>query len=208
MRHVFCINTTVYTKGFTLVEALVAITLLLLVVVGPLTIAQKGIQNAAFAQQQTTAVFLAQEAIESVQYLRDQNALEEFDAYMTNIAGGGTGAHNGDTMKWYKAGAFPDIDDAECKVSNGCDYNATDGTFHSCTSSTGCTLKVQDSTGKYGYGNIGWTPSPYTRVITLRQDVDGNVAATVKVSWKGPGVLGDRSVTIQTWIYDQYQRYE
>jgi prepilin-type N-terminal cleavage/methylation domain-containing protein len=51
-----------WNRGFTLVETLVAVTVLLLVIVGPMTVAQKGIQNAYFANEQVTAVFLAQEA--------------------------------------------------------------------------------------------------------------------------------------------------
>ena len=73
----------IYSKnGFTLVETLVAITVLLMVIIGPMTIAQKGIQQAYFATEQATAVFLAQEAIEAVRELRDNVALTAFDAYV------------------------------------------------------------------------------------------------------------------------------
>ena len=43
------ITHTMHDKGFTLVESLVAIGILLVVIIGPLTIAQKGIQQAYFA---------------------------------------------------------------------------------------------------------------------------------------------------------------
>jgi type II secretory pathway pseudopilin PulG len=64
------------TEGFTLVETLVSITVLLLVIVGPITAAQKGIQRAYYANEQLSAVFIAQETIEAVRQLRDNRALE------------------------------------------------------------------------------------------------------------------------------------
>ena len=62
-------------RGFTLVETLVAITILLIVIVGPMTIASRGMQTAFYAGDQTTAIYLAQEGIEHIQRLRDDTAL-------------------------------------------------------------------------------------------------------------------------------------
>ena len=90
-------------KGFTLVETLVAISVLLLVIIGPMTVAQKGIQNAYFANERATAVFLAQEAIEEVREYRDAEALNEFH--------GG----DGDTTDWI-SGAKNDLECSNCKL--------------------------------------------------------------------------------------------
>ena len=64
------------TQGFTLVETLVAIAVLLLIIIGPITAAQKGIQQAYYANEQLSAVFLAQEAIESIRQRGDDRALK------------------------------------------------------------------------------------------------------------------------------------
>jgi Tfp pilus assembly protein PilV len=64
------------TQGFTIVEALVAITVLLLSVAGPMTIAQTGLRNSFFARDQITAFYLAQEGIELIRAQRDNNALD------------------------------------------------------------------------------------------------------------------------------------
>lgn len=68
-----------YQRGFTLVETLVAISVLLVVIIGPISAAQKGIQQAYYANEQLSAVFLAQETIEAVRQRRDDLALEAWN---------------------------------------------------------------------------------------------------------------------------------
>ncbi|MEK7650638.1 MAG: prepilin-type N-terminal cleavage/methylation domain-containing protein [Patescibacteria group bacterium] len=55
-----------HSRGFTLVEALVAITILIIGVIGPLQIAARGIGDGIFAANQIAANYLAQEAMELV----------------------------------------------------------------------------------------------------------------------------------------------
>ena len=62
-------------RGFTLIETLVAISVLLLSLAGPLSIASSALRNAHFARDEVTAYYLAQEAIEYVRAIRDQNFL-------------------------------------------------------------------------------------------------------------------------------------
>jgi Tfp pilus assembly protein PilV len=62
-------------KGFTLIETFVAITILLTAITGPLTIAAQGLRSVSIAQDQTVALFLAQDAIEYVRWVRDTNRL-------------------------------------------------------------------------------------------------------------------------------------
>lgn len=62
-------------SGFTLIETLMAIFILTLAIAGPLTIASKGLGAALTAKEQTTAFYLAQDAIEFIRYQRDTNRL-------------------------------------------------------------------------------------------------------------------------------------
>lgn len=62
-------------KGFTIVETLVAVAILMISIAGPLTIAQKGLTAAIYARDQVTASFLAQDAMEIIKNERD-NALD------------------------------------------------------------------------------------------------------------------------------------
>lgn len=187
-------------KGFTLVETLVAITILLLVIIGPLTVAQKGIQNAYYANEQVTAVFLAQEAIEAVRELRDTNALEEYQGWVEST----NGTRN--TWKWYTIGSelHP-----QCKPGpvTGCAFDIDASKFQACGSND-CVLKLQTN-GIYNHENSGIN-SPFTRKVYLGDTTDGGVSVTVDVTWTSQifGGATTRTVKLQTWVYDHYQRYE
>ncbi len=58
-------------SGFTLLEALVAISILMVAVVAPITIAQKGLSSAVYSKNQMIASYLAQDAIEYIKNKRD-----------------------------------------------------------------------------------------------------------------------------------------
>lgn len=182
--------TVKFKKGFTLVETLVAITVLLLVVIGPMTIAQKGIQNAQYANEQFTAVFLAQEAIEAMRQLRDDMALDAYHGDATV-----------DTLDWSP------------NCTNGCIYNSRNHTnlFSSCTGGTCSKLYVDSNSGEYSHDSSD-PQSPFSRIVTLdttQAAATGGVKVTVDVSWNGRIFNNTtRHVILQTYIYDHYARYE
>ncbi len=62
-------------RGFTIVETLVAITILMIAIVGPLTISHKGLLAAIYARDQVTASYLAQDAMEYIKNIKDTNLL-------------------------------------------------------------------------------------------------------------------------------------
>lgn len=68
-------------SGFTLIETMVAITILTLSIVGPLITADRSIIAAETARDQLTASYLAQEGIEYVRGVRD-------DAFLADQTGG------------------------------------------------------------------------------------------------------------------------
>lgn len=187
-------------SGFTLVETLVAISILLLVIVGPITIAQKGIRNAYFANEQFTAVFLAQEAIESVRQLRDADGLDAYDKLLNSVAGADT---------WNEMDSFADTcDDENCAYMRG-----ENPLFRPCSDSFANNCEVTRSVSD---GTLGHNPSAddtqFTRhvrvtdMVSVGADVVG-IQVRVTVTWNAVN-LGTRSVVFQTWIYDQYKRYE
>ncbi len=193
--------------GFTLVETLVAITLLLLVIVGPMTIASKGMRNAYFAGDQTTATFLAQEAIEHIQSLRDNNALENVDEYQT------LGNNDDDNVwEWHTPGPAG-VNWGSCRSSSGCDVNFG-GDYKICGSEP-CRLSRYTGSASvdriYDYTPTGvdWISSPYTRVIqvgdVIGTDLNGDpiaVPVTVTVSWQSSLFGTPRTVVLQTYLYN------
>ena len=69
------------SAGFTLVETLVGMTVLIIAVTGTLSIISRNVSSAAIAKESVTAFYLAQEAIEYVRGVRDNNAISPGEVY-------------------------------------------------------------------------------------------------------------------------------
>ncbi|MDD5165699.1 MAG: prepilin-type N-terminal cleavage/methylation domain-containing protein [Candidatus Pacebacteria bacterium] len=61
-------------SGFTLVETLVAIAILMVAIAGPLTVANKALTAALGSRNAMIATYLAQEGMESIKSIKDNNA--------------------------------------------------------------------------------------------------------------------------------------
>jgi prepilin-type N-terminal cleavage/methylation domain-containing protein len=80
-RHAFRISSTTYrlratgSPGMTLVETLVAVSILSVAIVAPMALTMQSLSTAFYARDQIVASNLAQEALESVRSVRDGNIL-------------------------------------------------------------------------------------------------------------------------------------
>ncbi|NCN52320.1 hypothetical protein GW943_00720 [Candidatus Parcubacteria bacterium] len=171
-----------HSLGFSLVETLVAISILLLVIIVPLRIASQSILSSAFSRQEMTAVFLAEESTEAIVRLRDNDALD-----------------GGSTTSWYSS--LP----ATCKTSTGCSYNVSTGSFVSCSPTTSCDLYASTSGSSYYTHTSNGTTAVYNRKTVVTESPTGEYNVTSTVSWTAGVVSGVVSVAVTTRIYNQYE---
>jgi len=159
-------------KGFTLIETLVAISILLLSLSVPLTIASKGLASSFFARDQITAFYLAQDAVEYIRNSRDNSSLSG--------------------ISW--SNEFPDTSGAKFIV------DTTDGLMEICPVN-GCEpLDYNSSTGFYSHNDSIGNESIFTRSASIQSINENEVIVSVEVSWS-TGVFS-RTFSIKENILD------
>lgn len=189
------------TKGYSLVEVLVASSVLLIATVGPLTIAAKGIQTAQFTREQVTATFLAQEGIEAVVAARNDSLIEAInDGDLSNSWQWTTDAHT--------AGI------SDCFSSAGCNMDFRGGdttnTIVRCDPIENCAVTYSaGDTVPYGINTSG-DSTQFTRVIQLQEmgpsGRDREVRVTSTVYWDSVlfGSLTQR-VELFSYVFNIYE---
>lgn len=174
------------SRGFTLVETLVAVMLLSVAVVAPMSLASRSLGSAYYARDQITAFYLAQEAIEALRSIRDSQILI--------IAGSSSGVpdifglipHQNEPFT--VDGRKGDASTAIALCNGTCPPLQTDNTL-------------------YGYPGVGddpnlWTPTHFTRTIhayAIPGSTD-EIRVTVTVAWQ-TGSIQERSFTISENMY-------
>ncbi len=167
--------------GFTLVETLVAISILSLSIVATFTAVQNGLQTSNLAKDQITAFYLAQEAMEYIKNIRDQNALKTIV--------------NGTTTNWLSGLATPG-DPCDMAAGKTCTIDSPhippSLAVVSCDGGFGtCPVINQDSVSSlFGY-NAGWTPTYFKREVQFASVPNTlpnvEVAVTIRISWTNHG---------------------
>ncbi|MCA9365823.1 prepilin-type N-terminal cleavage/methylation domain-containing protein [Candidatus Kaiserbacteria bacterium] len=193
-------DSTKDSAGFSLIEVLVAVSVLLLIMVGPMTIIVQSSRSSSFATDQATAYFLAQEGIELAQNIRDGYQL----------------AHIKDPVA--TPNPWDDFKTAvnDCTSSGGCSLEMGSGVnptvaVASCSGTNPCRLYLDDGTGtkerqhfRYDDGAFAVNDkTKYKRAITITFSGDqAEVASTV--TWKSEGILAESEVAVKTFLYDIY----
>ncbi len=140
--------------GFTLIETLVAISVLILSLTGPLTIASAALKSAYYARDEVAASYLAQEGLEYVRAFRDQNRIASpQQAWLTSLS--------------------------QC-VDAACTVDFVNFTPPAVCSGTCVPLRI-NSTGLYNQadGDV----SRFTRTVTITVISSTEVNVRVSVSW-------------------------
>ena len=185
--------------GFTLIETMVAISLLMVALVAPMSLAAQSLTAAYYARNQITAFYLAQEGIEIVRSVRDANIIA--------IAGGNSGVNvfggipygtSSSTAPLFTVDStqtqisYSPIN--ECaQVSGGkyvCPPLQTNGSVYAYA--TGC--EPTAPIGQYGTwattdcgAEDGWTDTTFTRTVKaylLNSSDPDEMRVTVTVTWQ------------------------
>lgn len=192
-------------SGFSLVETLVAITLLLLVIVGPMTIVSTAAKSTSFSSEQVTAFFLAQEGAELIQKARD-------DLQLVNYGQTGWAAFK-DIDGIYSICFDSDNDNDSDNNDRGCGITIrTDGTGTlttpvNCTTLTNCNLYLNTSgtiRSRFLHDSTNATLTPYTRRIFLQNINANEVKVVSRVTWKSGGIKAEQQVEVETRLFNTY----
>lgn len=182
-------------RGFSMIETLVAITMLTLAVSAPLALAGRSLIAANYAKDQVTAFNLAQEAIEVVRSLRDRQLI--CIAHGVTV-GGGVCTPTDDWLTHIKDVSGTLVGTTASPIPFT--VNTNSGVLLRCTS-TCSPLNFQSSTGFYTYDSgAGYTASRFTRTVTVtRRDAPATGQATIRavVTWTSGGLGSLRTVSIE-----------
>lgn len=157
-------------RGFTLVEALVAIAIISLSVAGPLVTANRAVTAAQNARQQLTASYLAQEGIEYVRAMRDNEYLIALNS----------GSENASSNAWNNF--FNGLDAAsitQCRVTT-CLFDPAQNmgtgsglSLNPCVGPSCTPLQLATiANGQFAYTQQGGTATSFTRKIQVNDVID------------------------------------
>lgn len=189
--------------GFSILEALVAIAILIIALTGPMVFAQQSLRAARLARDQVTAFYLAQDAIEFVKHVRDENSLSTLfrDDWLAGLEE-----------------CFAD----EGNPNSGCQVStpewtggSTDSAVDACPGSD-CPLYEQEplAGGKlYGiFGGGASVESRFSRRVRIMTPEGDNPSGEteealveVRVWWDTTGVSGERQVLVREHVYNWIQ---
>lgn len=150
-------------RGFTLVETLVAVTVLMIAIAGPLVVASKGLRSSLAAKDQMIASYLAQETMEVIKNIKDNNVA--------------TGAGFLDEIK----------SSTDCiALNDSCDMRLTSsGDFSWIDCVTGCLLYYDSDFGYTADGGAsGGQSTPFTRRYYVESVSATEARVHVIVDWK------------------------
>lgn len=160
----FKIQSRIFKKkktGFTIIESLIAITILMISVTAPLTLSYDALMVAYLAEDQIIASYLAQDAIEYIRNKRDFNKLAGTTYMLDNIFG------NCQVANTVGLG-FIGIDDPGTIIERGCHldtFSSVSGTTHSVY--TGEKLYYHSLGGEYNYTAHGGIATKFSRQVRI-----------------------------------------
>ncbi len=160
-------------RAFTLLETLVAVAVLLMALLGPFSIAQQSLKSAYYARDQVTAFYLAQEGVEFVRAIRDQNYLAGND-WLEGIGATCTGVP--------------------------CTVDFPNFVYAACPQGACAKVRLTETGGLFNHQS--GEPSPFTRsvLLTMSPTNPDQVIVSVTLAWTSAGV--PRVFTLQERLFN------
>ncbi len=211
---------TSHKKGFTIIETLVAISILAIALTGPLSIISQALRNSFYARDQVTAFYLAQEAIEYLRNQRDNNALKDPPEAADDWLAGVVPKIYSGVRAWHLN------ESGESRKMN-LERSSSGYTLKMCPSGVCGRLKYWDPENVQGYATYGEGAGPtysrFTREIIFSippyaatgggtdddaflEAVRRELVVTVRVKWNTPS--GSHSVLLRdnlnNWQLDKF----
>ncbi len=173
-------------KGFTLIETFIAISILMIAVVGPITIAQRSLSSAKFSRDRVIAYYLAQDAVEYIRSIRDDSYLQgkywdDADGFFSRISQ--CRSNSTVATQW-------------CYLDTQRTYDENKSLFPGASNPASFpNLNYNTVTGVYNYDNLSSDnqPTSFTRSISIRnastQNGEDEIVIQVDVHWES-GLFG------------------
>lgn len=194
-------------KGFTLIETMIAVFILVIAMNGLLGLIASSLFSARYAKNELTANYLIQEAIDYIRNDRDTTAFQQmgtgggWDNFIQNRYGDGTS-----TICFSNNGC--EIEPSNTNPSNI--VNACDGTIGGNFGSIPCRVLLYDesATNKafYTYQNVvGAVPSKFKRRVNMKINPIANnpdeLDITVTVEWQNGTLVRSKTsrVSLLNW---------
>jgi prepilin-type N-terminal cleavage/methylation domain-containing protein len=175
--------------GFTLIEVIVAIFILVLAVTGPMSAAQNSLKASFLARDQVVAFYLAQDAIEYIKNYKDTSII-------SNAANSNKTIIHSSILAACSTGNTP------CEVDTLNDNGALPSDIKKCNSNP-CGLLYFNSTNKtYSPDSNKGDLSKFSREIYIKEiKKDVEYSVTVVIKWQ-PNFSTPRKIVVQENIYN------
>ena len=180
-------------SGFTLLETMVAIAILLIAVVGPISLIGNSLHQIYYARDEMSAVNLAQEGIEAVRRVRDTNMIVR---------------PSGGWDKDLKINKYYSVDSANMYIILG-GTGSPSGFLIPFPCGGGCVptpqpIYLDSTTGLYrqinGAPSVGWTSTQFSRVVYINLVTPDEYTVMCTVTWTTGGQTG--SVVVSENIFN------
>ena len=167
--------------GFTLVETLVAISILLIAVAAPISLIGDSVHRIYYAKDEAVAVNLAKEGIEIIRQVRDTNMLSSASGgWLMNLSNGTYTVDPGSTL----------VNNGQ--AGNDQSFTAVILCGASCVPQP---IYYDATTGLYRQGAGFSTRTQFSRIVTISGALPNERQVTSTVSWQTGGSLGTVSAT-------------